>query len=224
MKLYEYQTRDALMQAVSDAVAADLIRALKVKPTVTLAIPGGTTPGPVFDALSTFDLDWSRVQVLLSDERWVAEDSELSNAALIRKRFLVDRAAAVTFTPYFCVDQTIEAAARSLSENLKSLLPIDVLLLGMGADMHTASLFPGASGLTEAMSDDAPMLLPIAVEGQAIQRLTLSAPALRGAGATHLLITGEDKRTALKTAQTLDPMLAPIQTVLPNANVHWSAT
>jgi 6-phosphogluconolactonase len=224
MTLNEYPNRDALMQAVADALASDLKRALVAKPTVTLAVPGGTTPGPVFDALNDADLDWSRVHVLLSDERWVPEDDAQSNAALIRARLLKGRAAAAGFTPYFTAGSDIVAAAADLSNSLSSRLPIDVLLLGMGADMHTASLFPDAVGLAAAMANDAPMLLPISVEGQAVQRFTLTAPALRGAGAVHLLITGQDKREALTKAQELPELEAPVQTVLSQATIHWSDT
>lgn len=224
MTLNEYPNRDALMQAVAQALASDLERALAAKPTVTLAVPGGTTPGPVFDALSNADLDWARVHVLLSDERWVPEDDAQSNAALIRARLLTGRAAAAGFTPYFTADRDIDAAAAALSKSLSVRLPIDVLLLGMGADMHTASLFPDAEGLTPAMASDAPMLLPITVKGQQVQRMTLTAPALRGAGTVHLLITGQDKRAALTQAQGLPAMQAPVQTVLPNSIIHWSDT
>ena len=220
----EYPNRDALMQAVARAIEADLASALASKQTVTLAVPGGTTPGPVFDALSNADLDWSRIHVLLSDERWVPEDDPQSNAALIRKRLLTGRAAAATFTPYYAEGHEINSAALTISTELSPLLPLDVVLLGMGADMHTASLFPGAKGIGAAMSKDAPMLLPISVEGQDIQRFTLTAPALRAAGAIHLLITGEDKRAALTQAQGLPPEQAPVRLVLDKSSVHWSAT
>ncbi|MEP1767416.1 MAG: 6-phosphogluconolactonase [Sulfitobacter sp.] len=223
MKLNEYTTRDALMSAVAEAIAADLSQALTRRETVTLAVPGGTTPGPVFDALSGVDLDWSRVHVVLSDERWVPEDHPQSNAALIRKRLLTGQAASAAFTPYYTEGSDIETAAAQLSSSLAPMLPIDVLLLGMGADMHTASLFPGAQGVAAAMEDDAPMLLPITIEGQDVKRFTLSAPALRAAGMCHVLITGEEKRTALAQADKLEPAQAPVKTVLDNSIVHWSA-
>jgi len=152
----------------------------------------------------------------------VPESSPQSNAALIRKRLLTGQAATAKFTPYYTEGSDIETAAALLSDELGPLLPIDVLLLGMGADMHTASLFPGAQGVTEAMAQDAPMLLPITIDGQDVKRFTLSAPALRGAASCHILITGDEKRAALAQAETLDPKLAPVKTVLDNSVVHWS--
>lgn len=224
MNMIEYPNRDALMADVAIALAADLRTALEQNETVSFAVPGGTTPGPVFDALSAIDLDWARVHVLLSDERWVPESNPQSNAALIRKRLLTGHAAAAQFTPYFKSDTDSRSAANALSAELSGLAPLDVLLLGMGADMHTASLFPGSDGLPDALSEDAQMLLPISIDGQDVQRFTLTAPYLRSAKATHVLITGDDKRQAIAVAQNLSPAEAPIQTVLSNASIHWSAT
>ena len=223
MKLIEYPTRDGMMAKVAETLADALRAALAQRDKVSLAVPGGTTPGPVFDALCEAPLDWSRVHVLLSDERWVPETDAQSNAALISARLMTGPAAAASFTPYFTADSDIDTAARDLSGQLSPLLPLDVLLLGMGADMHTASLFPGADGLEAAMSDDAQMFLPITVPKQETRRFTLTAPALRNAKTTHLLITGDDKRAALDRARMLPAHQAPVQTVLDNATIHWSA-
>ncbi|KEJ88451.1 6-phosphogluconolactonase [Sulfitobacter donghicola DSW-25 = KCTC 12864 = JCM 14565] len=223
MIFQDYPTRDALMQAVASKLAADLQSALANRDTVTFAVPGGTTPGPVFDALCQIDLDWSRVHVLLSDERWVPEDHAQSNAALIRSRLLQGYASKAAFTPYYSASDDINTAADKLSQSLSALGAIDVLLLGMGADMHTASLFPKAAGLEAAMAEDAQLLVPISIAGQEVQRFSLSAPALRAAGAKHILITGDEKREALNQAKDLSEAEAPIQIVLPDATVHWSA-
>jgi 6-phosphogluconolactonase len=223
MTLIEYQDRSHLMAALARVLEAALGAALTRKPRVILAVPGGTTPGPLFDVLSGAALDWDRVHVLLTDERWVPESDPASNAALIRARLLKGHAAAAQFTPYYKADMDIAAAARALSVALEPALPIDVLLLGMGADMHTASLFPGAQGLAAALSPDAPMLLPVHPTGQPAQRFSLTAPALRAAGTTHLLITGNDKRAALLQAEGMPIARAPVNIVLPNATVHWSA-
>lgn len=224
MNLIEYPDRDTLMISVAKALADDLAAALAVRETVTLAIPGGTTPGPAFDALAAAPLDWARVNILLTDERWVPESDLQSNAALVRARLLQGPAAAAMFTPYYTDKTDINTAAGTLSAQLSPLLPVDVMLLGMGADMHTASLFPGSEGLEEALAEDAQMLVPVTVAGQQTRRFSLSAPVLRSARATHLLITGTEKREALLRACELPEALAPVQTVLPMATIHWSAT
>ncbi len=223
MKLIEYSDKDTLMVELAQVLEASLARALAEKETVTFAVPGGTTPGPLFDALSAAPLAWERVHVILTDERWVPQDDAQSNAALIKKRLLTGAAAAAQFTPYYSATSEIAQAATALSVELEPLLPIDVLLLGMGADMHTASLFPGAAGLDAALSQDAPMFLPVSVPGHTVQRFSLTSPALSSARDTHVLITGPQKRKALEQAGTLPPEQAPIGLMLDTATIHWSA-
>lgn len=223
MKRSDYANRDDLMQGLARVLEQDLADALEQQAQVCLAVPGGTTPGPLFDILSQAALDWARVHVILTDERWVPQNDPQSNAALIQARLLTGPAAAATFTPYYTDATDIDAAAAALSDGLNKHLPIDVLLLGMGADMHTASLFPDADGLEAAMAPDAPMFLPVRAAGQSAVRFSLAAPALRSARRTHLLITGDEKRVALSRAATLPPLEAPVGVILDNATVHWSA-
>ncbi len=223
MKLIEYPDREMLAMDVAQMLASELRAALHQRETVTFAVPGGTTPGPVFDSLCGVNLDWDRVHVILTDERWVPESNTQSNAALIRARLLKDHAAVARFTPYFSEDDTIEKVASDLSDALSGALPIDVLLLGMGEDMHTASLFPGAEGMGVAMAHDAPLFAPVTLPGDPVRRFTLTAPALQGAMSTHVLITGAQKREAALRAAELPADQAPVKTVLAEATVHWSA-
>ncbi len=220
MKLVEYADRDMLMIDLAQHLAGELSECLITHEFASFAVPGGTTPGPVFDTLCAADLDWWRVHVMPTDERWVDENSERSNARLIKSRLLTNRAAAARFVPFFMPGQEAEAAMGDLSDMLQPELPISILLLGMGADMHTASLFPGAAELEEALSTQAPAMA-IHPEGQET-RVTLTAHALSGAMNTHILITGAEKRAALERAAMLDPHEAPIKTVLANATVHWA--
>lgn len=223
MNLHEYPDRELMMMALADRIAAQLGDALRGKERVTLCVPGGTTPGPIFDTLSDVALDWGRVVVFLSDERWVPEDHERSNARLVRQRLLRNRAAAATFLPLHADAPQPEDVIDDLAQAIEPHLPIDVLLLGMGADMHTASLFPGADRLSDALADDAPVLVPMRAPGAPEPRVTLSAPVLAGAMHTHVVITGQDKREALERALKLPPQEAPVAVVLPEAEVHWAA-
>jgi len=211
------------MMQLADTLAADPNGALTTHDTVSFAVPGGTTPGPAFDTLSAVKLDWSRVRVLLTDERWVPESSERSNARLVRERLLTDRAAAASLEPYYVADTDPEAALAGVCQRVEPLLPLSVLLLGMGGDMHTASLFPGADRLDAALASDAPPLVALTAPGAPEPRVTLTAPVLRGAMACHVLITGRDKRAAVERANRIDdPREAPISLVLDNATVHWA--
>ncbi len=87
MKLVEYPDAEMMMMDLADKLASELSSALRANDTASLAVPGGTTPGPIFDSLCAVDLDWSRVQVMLTDERWVPETSERSNTRLLRNGF-----------------------------------------------------------------------------------------------------------------------------------------
>lgn len=223
MKLVTYPDRELMMMELADTLAGSLNAALMTHDRVSLAVPGGTTPGPLFDTLSAVDLDWSRVTVLLTDERWVPESSERSNARLVRERLLTGRAAAAEFFGYWRDDLPREAALAAASERLAPLLPLSVLLLGMGSDLHTASLFPGADRLDAALAADAPPLMALEAPGAPEARVSFTAPVIEGALDTHLVITGSEKRAALEgLGKTPDPAKAPVALVLGHAMIHWA--
>ncbi|MEP4248758.1 6-phosphogluconolactonase [Tateyamaria sp.] len=221
MKILDYADREMLAMGLADVLASALKNALLSQDAVSFVVPGGTTPGPIFDSLCAADLDWARVHVMLSDERWVPSDHDRSNAKLLRERLFVNRAASAQFVPFHMDGQTPDTAAPMLSEQLADKMPISLLLLGMGADMHTASLFPGAVGLAAMLADNAPLVVPVSVEGQE-PRISLSGPALGGAMAKHLVIYGDEKRQALENARNLDAEQAPIRAVLDGLTVHWA--
>lgn len=221
MRLEDYADREMLAMMVADTLAGDLRNALTTQDKVTFVVPGGTSPGPIFDSLCAADLEWDRVTVMLSDERWVPVGHERSNTALLQKRLLVERAAQAQFLPFYLPGETPETAATMLSAQVAETLPLSVLFLGMGADMHTASLFPGAPGLAAALAEDAPALVPVHAEGQE-PRISLSGPALAGAVAKHVVIYGTEKRDALERAQQLAPEDAPIRVVMDDLVVHWA--
>lgn len=222
MIFQEYADREMLVIDVANKLAGDLKSALLSQDNVSFVVPGGTTPGPIFDILSAADLEWDRVHVMLSDERWVPDDHARSNAKLLRERLLVGRAAAARFTPFYVADVDVADACSNVSENLSSEWPISVLMLGMGADMHTASLFPSAIGLDAAMASGAQALCPIQAVGQE-QRVTLSAHILNSAISKHIVIFGDDKRAALDVAQGALPHDAPVAAVLKDTTIHWAA-
>lgn len=222
MKFVEYPDREMMMLSLADKIAGQLGEFLRRDGKATLSVPGGTTPGPIFDTLSGVDLDWANVAVVLNDERWVPETSDRSNTRLVRDRLIRGRAAQARLVPLYAPADAPEAMLEALSDGVKPYLPISVLLLGMGTDMHTASLFPGADRLDEALSAQAPILMALRAEAAGEPRITLTAPVLKAAFNIHILITGPEKRAALERAQTLTPMEAPVRAVLDNATVHWA--
>lgn len=223
MKFIEYPDREAMWMGLADRLSSELGETLRSEEAASFCVPGGSTPGPVFDLLSASRLDWDRVTVFLNDERWVPESSERSNGRLLRRRLLVERAAAANYLPLYAPTETPEEAIPDLAAAIEPCLPISVLLLGMGADRHIASLFPGAAGLAEALAPDAPVLVPMRADAAGEPRVTLSARVLAGALRIHILITGDEKRAALDSARALTPEEAPVRAVLADATVHWAA-
>jgi 6-phosphogluconolactonase len=205
---HTYPDRDTLMRSLKELVADQLRAALASKRRATLVVPGGTTPGPFLELLAEEELDWEAVTVLLSDERLVEPMSERSNTRLLHETLLRGRALEASLVDYLGARDEALAA-------VEDAIPIDVAVLGMGADMHTASLFPGAPGLAEALSPAAPALVELAPAGEPEARLSLSARVLAGAQVVHILITGPDKAGALRRAlEEGPPEEAPVRAVL----------
>jgi 6-phosphogluconolactonase len=223
MDFKEYPDAELMMIDLANQLAGDLENALLTHDRVSFAVPGGTTPGPVFDTLSAVDLGWDRIDVMLTDERWVPETSDRSNTRLLRERLLVDKAASATLIPLYADAPTPEDKLPSLAAALDPLLPISVMLLGMGADMHTASIFPEADQLDAALngSDN---LVAMRAPGAPEPRITLSAKVLKGAMYRHIVIIGDEKRAALNKARYLKPHEAPVTAVLSGSTVHWART
>ncbi len=223
MTFHENADRDMAIMNVAHALTSDLRKCLLQHEFASFAVPGGTTPGPIFDAMSSVEIDWHRVHVMLTDERWVPEDHPRSNAGLVKARLLTGNAAAATFISFYREGMSAAEAAPQVTADLAGEVPISVLLLGMGADMHTASLFPGAPGTDAAMAREAPLICAVTPADQPEERITLSAPALDGAMDKHLVIFGDDKRAAFERAQSLPPVEAPISAVISGGVVHWAA-
>ncbi len=221
MELIEYPDAEMMMMDLADRLASELRTSLSQNPFASLAVPGGTTPGPIFDSLCDTHLDWSRVRVMLTDERWVPEDHPRSNTRLLRQRLLTGRAADAVYVPLYADAPEPEAALDRLGATVTENLPLSVLLLGMGADMHTASIFPGADRLDEALTTEAP-LVAMRAPGAPEPRITLSAAVLNGAMSRHLVITGSEKREALERARSLPPHEAPVAAILRGTTVHWA--
>ncbi len=224
-EIVEYTDREALALGLAGKVAQELGDALAAKGRATLAVPGGTTPGPFLAGLCLQAIDWDQINVMLTDERFVPETSDRSNTRLLRDTLLQNYAAAARLVPFYAQADQPEDVIEALKTRIVSALPLDVCVLGMGADMHTASLFPGADLLDQALAKDAPSLLPMRAPGAPEPRLTLTAPVLAAARHCHILITGAAKIEALEQALQPGPVAeAPIRVVLARpVTVHYAA-
>ncbi len=222
-KIIEYASRSALADGLSDLLTARLAMLIEARGEARIAVPGGTTPAAMLSRLGAADLEWSKVTVTLTDERWVPSSSPRSNQRLLADTLFAGAAAAATFVPLYSGAAQPTGALAAVAEGLEqTALPLDIAVLGMGADMHTASLFPGAVGLAEALAPDAPAVVTIKAAGAQEPRVTLTARVLNAAGERHIMIAGADKRAALTRAlATQETRDAPIRAVLDGATVHW---
>lgn len=220
----EYESREAQAEALADIVAATLHERIEAHRQATVAVPGGSTPGLFLTALGKRNIDWSSVTVLPTDERWIPPTNDRSNEGMIRRTLMAHGAKPQLFS-FWRKGENAARAAAGLSADLGPHLPLDVCVLGMGEDMHCASLFPGGDGLTLAMAHGAPAVVGMNAPGAKEPRVSLSADALSG-GQLHLLITGEEKLDALEAAIVSKSALsAPVGAVLRrslNTTIHWA--
>lgn len=213
MKLQAFANADQAAAALADAVAADLAAAVAQRGRAVLAVSGGRSPVPFFQALSTRPLPWQQVTVTLVDERCVADDHPDRNAGLVRAHLLQNQAAAAAFHPLDGVDDA-------------AWVTPDVVVLGMGDDGHTASLFPGAANLAEGLAPANPGALIVVVPPVAPHtRISMTLAEILRAPRRYLAIAGSGKRAVLEqAAQRVDDAL-PISHLLQTEgvlDVYWA--
>ena len=215
---WRYASTAAMAEATATAVAEALRGAIAARGRATLVVSGGRTPEALFRILARAELDWSAVTVTLADERWLHPDDPESNENLVRRTLLTGPAAAARLRGLKLADTEPERAARELNARLAALpRPFDVLLLGMGEDGHTASLFPCAPELPAVLGAGRDQLVAALHPTTACHaRLSLTPSALRNARATWLLLAGESKWRVYQDAlrAPADVAAMPVRLVL----------
>ena len=195
---HKFESREAMLAALERAFIEDIEAALSQQSRATLLLSGGSTPVPLYRSLSAAKLDWSRIHVALVDERWVDAKNTSSNERLLRENLLVEHATAAHFTAMKNHAGSPFDGAEECNATYSTLpSPYDICLLGMGSDGHTASLFPGAEGLAEAISGKQHCAAIRAnrseVTGDNLERMTMTPWSLLQSRKLILLITGNDK-------------------------------
>jgi 6-phosphogluconolactonase len=221
---HEFKSPVLLADGLALNVAKQLSDAIDARGTAVLVVSGGRSPVAFFQNLAKQKLDWSKVVVTLADERWVPVEHADSNAGLLKHYLLQGPAAKAQFLSLYSATANLELAAEQADRLLAELPPIDVLILGMGDDGHTASLFPNSPNLADALKVDGtrrcyPMLAPTVPR----QRLTMSRALLASAKTTVLSISGQSKLTTLSAALAGDDVAAmPIRAFLqPTLEIYW---
>ena len=154
-----YDSRDELNSALTETIAAQLRQGVASRGSASLVVSGGRTPKGLLKTLSSTELDWAKVTVLLADERWVPETHADSNSAMVKSLLLQGEAAAANWIDFGAGQEDADAEVARIAEILSGMDLFDVVILGMGADSHTASLFPCSIELPEGLSTTAPVLM-----------------------------------------------------------------
>lgn len=219
-------TDGQLAQSLAQTVAYCLQDALASRPRASLAVSGGRTPAAMFAALSQLELDWQRVDITLADERWVAEDQDGSNAALVKANLIQNLAKQANFIAMYNGAQDNIAGVAQCQQDLATMpRPVDVMILGMGNDGHTASLFPNCPNLQHAMAEDNPALCAATTAPvEPTQRMTWTAQQIHLARHKFLHLVGDDKLDTLAQAMQLrSPTKMPIFAFLQRPiDIFWS--
>lgn len=224
-----YNTRKELDLALADKVSEILQQAIEINGKATMAVSGGSTPKGFFRELSTKDINWRKVTITLADERWVEPSSKDSNTRLVYENLIQNRALAARF---FNLKQEKELCEKTLSALNsavnEAILPLDVLVLGMGEDGHTASLFPCSTQIETVLdSNNQNALMAVKPTTAPHQRITFSFAALSQSNHIFLHICGHSKKEVLKKALNgRDVFKMPIRKFLHANNiktqVYWA--
>ncbi len=207
-----FDSIETAAHALAEALAQSLREGIEARGQALLAVSGGRTPKRVFEPLRQMALEWHRVTVTLTDERWVPPEHSDSNEGMVRRHLLKGLAADARFVPLYTGEPTPQAGWLDCEARLQSLpLPFDAVYLGMGPDGHVASLFPGEP--TVEVTDQRCVAVPATDGRQA--RMSLTAPTLLQARRLYLLFSGADKYAMYRKAlEPGSPREIPLRLIL----------
>jgi 6-phosphogluconolactonase len=209
-----FDSREALYDAAASVLVGALNDAVIATGAAGFAATGGTTPAPVYDRMAVMTAPWDKITVTLTDDRFVPPSHAGSNEGLVRRHLLVGEAAKASFAPLYFEGVSQEDSALQAEAGVAAALPFGAVVLGVGADGHFASLFPGSPVLAQGLDPQTDRLVLAAPAGSPapdIPRLSLTFNALSQASLIVLLVTGQTKKALLEGP--VDPAL-PVAAIL----------
>lgn len=227
MQLHQFSDSQALNAAFAAEISAKLQQAIDARGEAVFVVSGGRTPLPLFQTLANTDLDWSKVTITLADDRYLPDDAPDSNERLVKSALLQNKAAAAKFISLYAAADNAEAAVPALLSRVRDLPRFDVVILGMGEDGHTASLFPCSKELAAGLADSAADLLATNPTTAPYQRISFSKPRLAQGRAIYLHLVGSKKLQVLQQAAAgtdvaAMPIRAFIQLTDPELSVMYA--
>ena len=218
----KFRTTELLNAAFTRKITKLLRDGIEENGRASLVVSGGRTPAELFNALSKSNLEWDKVDVSLADERWVDNSDDASNEKMLRAKLLINNAANANFIPLKTQHSDATDAVLTCTDNLYNMrTPFDVLILGMGEDGHTASLFPCSQQISQGLDlESGNTYIAVQPTTAPNQRMSLTLPALLNSNKIFLHVTGESKKEVLNTVLSDDDALVmPIRAVINNADV-----
>lgn len=218
MQLQQFADSQALNSAFAAEIAFKLQQAIAERGHAVLVVSGGKTPLPLFQQLASTPLAWDKVTITLADDRFLPDSAADSNERLVKSALLQKEASRATFVSLYAAADSAEAAVPALQQRIAALGTFDVLILGMGEDGHTASLFPCCAELTAGLSPTAPDLLATNPASAPYQRITFSLRRLLQARSIYLHLVGPKKLQVLQQAAAgTDVSAMPIRAFIQNS-------
>lgn len=228
-QLNNFDSRETLDETLAQKVSEILASAITLKGSASIAVSGGTTPKGFFTALSNKAIDWKKVTITLVDERWVDKSSADSNTRLVQESLLINKAIKANFFNLKQGDNLSDEVLFMLNFTAShTLLPLDVIILGMGEDGHTASLFPCSDQIAQGLDvNNDNSLMKVEPKTAPHQRITFSFAALKDSKHIFLHLCGDNKKQVLnKALSTQDSIKMPINAFLQNeaidTQIYWA--
>ena len=212
-----FETKVDLVDKLSQSIAKNLQDAINKNGSATLIVSGGSTPKPLFEKLRKIEIEWKKVKVGLCDERWVSPSHDDSNEKLVKSNLLQEKASKAEFVGMYIDGINTDVAVKICEAKIKAnLYPFDVLILGMGTDAHTASLFPNNPKLKQGFDpNNKELCIQIKPQDAQHTRMSLTLQAILSAKHLYLHFEGENKLTVYKKAiEEEDIYTMPIRSIL----------
>lgn len=233
IQFFKHPTKDILFSSTAEICEKQLRETLISKDKASFIIPGGTTPGPLFAQLSKSPLDWSKVTIAQSDERWVDREHSQSNQKLTEEMLLINQAAIANYVAMKNEAASAKDGEAKCNQFYAALAsPFSLTMLGMGLDGHIASLFPNPriieQGLTEGKTKQCVAIdaTGCKVAGDYPERMSLTFDAILNSELIIILMIGQAKFQVVSNAlNNTDPNQYPISALLNQENtpvqIHW---
>jgi 6-phosphogluconolactonase len=217
--LKKFKNKEELLEELSSDIVELLQDEIEEKGKASLLVSGGSTPKPLFQKLSNIDISWEKVTISLVDDRWLEPTHKDSNELLVKENLMQNFASKAKFVGMFIEGKTAYESDEDCSLTYEdNVFPFDVIILGMGGDSHTASLFPENEKLKEAYDlKNENLCISIKPDTAPYDRMSLTLGAILSAKNIILHIEGEEKLKVYEEAlNSKDIFKTPISAVLNN--------